>query len=153
MTVTDPVGDGFVQGLAHPGVNITGFLTSEAAISSKMLNLLVETVPGLKRVSMLFDPDTAPGGGRYYYRDFEANAPTANIEPIAAVARSVGEIESIIATAGKAQNSGIIVMPDYYMLQQSKQIAVLTAQHRVPTIYPWRFSVTRDGGLLSYGPT
>jgi putative ABC transport system substrate-binding protein len=152
VTVTDPVGDGFVKGLAHPGGNITGFLTSEAAISSKMLNLLIEIAPGLKRVSMLFNPDTAPGGGRYYYRDFEATAPSANIEPIAAVARSVGEIEAIIASAGKVPNSGIIVMPDYYMLQQSKHIILFASQYRVPTIYPWRFSVARDSGLLSYGP-
>jgi len=66
VVVTDPVGDGFVAGLAHPGGNITGFLTSESAITGKMLELLTEIAPGLKRVAMLFNPDTAPGGGTYY---------------------------------------------------------------------------------------
>ena len=74
VTVTDPVGDGFVAGLPHPGGNITGFLTSESAISAKMFELLTEIAPGLKRVAMLFNPDTAPGGGGYYFRDFEAAA-------------------------------------------------------------------------------
>src|SRR5262249_3713582 len=62
VVVTDPVGDGFVAGLPHPGGNITGFLTSESAITAKMFELLTEIAPGLKRVAMLFNPDTAPGG-------------------------------------------------------------------------------------------
>src|SRR5437764_12859332 len=63
VVVTDPVGDGFVAGLSRPGGNITGFLTSESAITTKMLELLTEIAPGLERVAMLFNPDTAPGGG------------------------------------------------------------------------------------------
>jgi putative tryptophan/tyrosine transport system substrate-binding protein len=73
VVVTDPVGDGFVAGLPHPGGNITGFLTSESAITAKMFELLTEIAPGLKRVVMLFNPDTAPGGGAYYFRDFEVD--------------------------------------------------------------------------------
>ena len=88
VTVTDPVGDGFVAGLARPGGNITGFLTSESAITAKMLELLREIAPGLTRMAMLFNPDTAPGGGNYYLRDFETAAKSSNIEPIAARARS-----------------------------------------------------------------
>src|SRR5436190_11879363 len=72
VVVTDPVGDGFVAGLSHPGGNITGFLTSESTITAKMFELLTEIAPGLKRVAMLFNPDTAPGSGAYYFRDFEA---------------------------------------------------------------------------------
>ena len=71
VTVSDPVGDGFVAGLPHPGGNITGFLTSESTITAKMFELLTEIAPGLKRVAILFNPDTAPGGGTYYFRDFE----------------------------------------------------------------------------------
>jgi putative ABC transport system substrate-binding protein len=74
VVVTDPVGDGFVAGLPHPDGNITGFLTSESAITAKMFELLTEIAPGLRRVAMLFNPDTAPGGGTYYFRDFEAAA-------------------------------------------------------------------------------
>ena len=152
VTVTDPVGDGFVAGLPHPGGNITGFLTSESAISAKMLELVTELAPGLKRVAMLFNPDTAPGGGTYYFRDFEAAARSSNVEPIAARARSDSEIEHVLASLGGESGGGLIVMPDYFMLVHSRSIISLAAQNKVPAIYPWRSTVVRDGGLISYGP-
>ena len=98
VTVTDPVGDGFVAGLPHPGENITGFLTSESAITAKMFELLTEIAPGLKRVAILFNPDTAPGGGTYYFRDFETAARSSKVEPIAARARSDPEIELVVTS-------------------------------------------------------
>src|SRR6476469_6694967 len=102
VVVTDPVGDGFVTGLSHPGGNITGFLTSESAITAKMFELLTEIAPGLRRVAMLFNPDTAPGGGTYYFRDFEAAARSTKVEPIATRARSDAEIEAIVTSLGRA---------------------------------------------------
>src|SRR6476619_7261863 len=93
VTVTDPVGDGFVAGLPHPGGNITGFLTSESGITAKMLELLSEIAPGLKRIAILFNPDTAPGGGAYYLRDFEAAAQSSKVESVVARVRSDAEIE------------------------------------------------------------
>lgn len=113
VVVTDPVGDGFVAGLPHPGGNITGFLTSESSITAKMLELLREIVPGLKRVAMLFNPDTAPGGGAYYFRDFEVAARSSSVEPLAARARSDTEIETILTSLEKEAGSGLIVMPDF----------------------------------------
>jgi putative tryptophan/tyrosine transport system substrate-binding protein len=80
VTVSDPVGDGFVAGLPHPGGNITGFLTSESTITAKMFELLTEIAPGLKRVAILFNPDTAPGGGTYYFRDFEPAVRSNNVD-------------------------------------------------------------------------
>jgi putative ABC transport system substrate-binding protein len=151
VTVTDPVGDGFVAGLPHPGGNITGFLTSESAITAKMFELLTEIAPGLKRIAMLFNPDTAPGGGTYYFRDFEAAARSSKVEPIAARARSDPEIELVVTSLGEP-GGGLIVMPDYYMLIHSRPIILLAARNNVPTIYPWRSTVVRDSGLLSYGP-
>src|SRR6266568_1479237 len=115
VVVTDPVGDGFVAGLAHPGGNITGFLTSESAITGKMLELLTEIAPGLKRVAMLFNPDTAPGGGTYYLRGFEAAAQSSKVEPIAARARTDTEIETAVTSVGGASDGGLIVMPDFFM--------------------------------------
>jgi putative ABC transport system substrate-binding protein len=152
VTVTDPVGDGFVAGLPHPGGNITGFLTSESAITAKMFELLTEIAPGLKRVAMLFNPDTAPGGGTYYFRDFEAAARSSNVEPIAARARSDAEIEAVVNSLGGEPGGGLIVMPDYFMFIHSRPIILLAARNNVPTIYPWRSTVVRDSGLLSYGP-
>jgi putative ABC transport system substrate-binding protein len=151
VVVTDPVGEGFVAALSRPGGNITGFLTSEAAIGAKMLELLTEIAPGVKRVAMLFNPDTAPGGGGYYFRDFEAGAKSAKVESIAARARSDAEIETVVTSLGRFRG-GLIVMPDFFMLNHVGPIISLAAQNNVPAIYPWRFVVARDGGMLSYGP-
>ena len=120
VAVTDPVGDGFVAGLPHPGGNITGFLTSEAAITAKMLELLTEIAPGLKRVAMLFNPDTAPAAGTYYFRDFEAAARSSNVEPIAARARSDAEIETVVTSLGGEPGGGLVVMPDYLYAQSCR---------------------------------
>ena len=152
VTVTDPVGDGFVAGLAHPGGNITGFLTSESAITAKMFELLTEIAPGLRRVAILFNPDTAPGGGAYYFRDFEAAARSTKVEPIAARARSDAEIEAVVTSLGGEPGGGLVVMPDYFMLSHRGPIILLAARNNVPTVYPWRSVVVRDGALLSYGP-
>jgi ABC-type uncharacterized transport system substrate-binding protein len=152
VTVSDPVGDGFVAGLPHPGGNITGFLTSESAITAKMFELLTEIVPGLKRVAILFNPDTAPGGGAYYFPDFEAGARSANVEPIAARARSDAEIEAVVTSLAGEPSGGLVIMPDYFMLNHIGPIILLVARNNVPAIYPWRSVVANDGALLSYGP-
>ena len=152
VVVTDPVGDGFVAGLPHPGGNITGFLTSESAITAKMFELLTEIAPGLKRVAILFNPDTAPGGGTYYFRDFEPAVRSNNVEPIAARARSDAEIEAIVTSLGGEPGGGLIIMPDYFMLNHIRSITSLAARNNVPAIYPWRSVVADDGALFSYGP-
>ena len=152
VVVTDPVGDGFVAGLSHPGGNITGFLTSESAITAKMFELLTEIAPGLGRVAMLFNPGTAPGGGAYYFRDFEPAVRSTNVEPIAARAQSDAEIEAIVTSLGGEPGGGLIIMPDYFMLNHIRSITSLAARNNVPAIYPWRFVVAKDGALLSYGP-
>src|SRR5262249_18929449 len=152
VTVSDPVGDGFVAGLPHPGGNITGFLTSESAITAKMFELLTEIAPGLKRVAILFNPDTAPGGGAYYFRDFEPAVRSTNVEPIAARARSNAEIEAVVTSLGGEPGGGLVVMPDYFMLSHIEPITFLAARNNVPAIYPWRSVVTNNGALFSYGP-
>jgi putative ABC transport system substrate-binding protein len=152
VVVADPVGPGFVAGLSRPGGNITGFINSEAVIGAKMLELLTEIAPGLKRVAMIFNPDTAPGGGAYYYRDFEDAAHLSGIEPIAACARSDDEIETIVTSLGGEPRGGLVVTPDYFMFNHSKQIVSKAARNNIPTVYPWRSVVAGQDGLLSYGP-
>ena len=151
VVVTDPVGEGFVAALSRPGGNVTGFLTSEATIGAKMLQLLTEIAPSVKRVAMLFNPDTAPGGGMYYFRDFEAAARSSKVESIAARARSDAEIETVV-TSLAGLRGGLIVMPDFFMLNHVGPITMLAARNNVPAIYPWRYVVARDGGMLSFGP-
>ena len=150
VVVTDPVGDGFIAGLPHPGGNITGFITSESAITAKMLDYLREIAPGLKQVAML--PDTSPGKGTYYFRDFEAAARSTNVEPIAARAGSDAEIETIVTSLGKDLGCGLIVMPDFFMYIHVDGIISLAARSNLPAIYPWRPVVASRGALLSYGP-
>jgi putative tryptophan/tyrosine transport system substrate-binding protein len=82
--VSDPVGEGFVASLSHPGGNITGFHNSEASIGGKWLELLTQVAPRTRRVAMIFNPDTAPGHGNYYMPDFEAAARSLDVTPIAA---------------------------------------------------------------------
>jgi ABC-type uncharacterized transport system substrate-binding protein len=117
-----------------------------------MLELLIEIAPGLRRVAILFNPDTAPGGGAYYLSGFEAAAQSSKMEPITARARSDAEIETVVASLGKEPNSGLVVMPDFFMFNHVQPIILLAARNNVPTIYPWRFVVAKNGALLSYGP-
>jgi putative ABC transport system substrate-binding protein len=152
VVVTDPVGEGFVEGLARPGGNLTGFITSEGAMGSKMLDLLLEIAPDTTRVAMLFNPDTAPGGGKYYLGDFEAAARLSKVESIAARAQSDAEIEAVVTSLGRAPGGALVVMPDFFMLNHIRPILLHAARNNVPTIYPWRPVVSKEGGLISYGP-
>src|SRR2546423_9325647 len=150
VVVTDPVGEGFVAGLPFPGGNITGFITSEAAMGSKMLDLLLDIAPGINRVAMLFNPDTAPGGGKYYLRDFAAAARGSKVAPITARAQSDDEIANVVSSLGRGADGGLIVMADFFMLNHVQPILSQAARNNVPTIYPWRYVVTNEGGLISY---
>jgi len=152
VVVTDPVGDGFVAGLPHPGGNITGFLTSEAAIAAKMLEFLKEITPGLKRVALLFNPNSAPGGGTYYSRDFDAAARLSKLELVAGRAYNDTEIEAVVTSLAKEPNGGLVVMPYFFMFNHIELITSLARQNRIPAVYPWKFVVTKNAGLLSYGP-
>ena len=152
VVVSDPVGDGFVASIAHPGGNITGFLHSESGIGAKMLQLLNQIFPGVKRVATLFNPDTAPGGGTYYLRDLEAAARSYRIQAITARVKSDAEIEAVLTSVSAEPGGGLIVLPDPSMFNRVKTIVSLATRTNVPAIYPWKFAVTRDGGLLSYGP-
>jgi putative ABC transport system substrate-binding protein len=100
---------------------------------------------------MLFNPDTAPGGGAYYFRDFEAAARSTNVDPIAARVRSDAEIEAVVTSLGGEPGGGLVVTPDYFMLNHIGPITLLAARNNVPAIYPWRSVVADNGALLAYG--
>jgi putative tryptophan/tyrosine transport system substrate-binding protein len=149
--VSDPVGEGFVSTLAHPGGNITGFHNSESSIGGKWLELLVQIAPGIKRVAMIFNPETAPGHGKYYMPDFEAAARSSQVTPLSAAVHTVADLEAVIADLGREPDGGFVAMADFFLLNSRAQMIAAAAQSRVPGIYPWR-EVTAAGGLLSYGP-
>ncbi len=149
--VSDPVGEGFVASLAHPGGNITGFHNSEASIGGKWFELLGQVAPRLKRVAMIYNPDTAPGHGKYYMPDFDAAARAAQVIPVPAAVHTVADLEAAIVDLGKQPGGGFIAMADFFLLNNRGPMIAAAIENRVPAIYPWR-EVTAAGGLLSYGP-
>jgi putative ABC transport system substrate-binding protein len=149
VIVSDPVGAGLVASLPRPGGNITGFINIEASLGGKWLELLKEIAPAVRRVAIMFNPDTAPGGGSYFQGPFEAAAKSLAVEPMTAPVRSDAEIESVITSLGREQG-GLVVMTDGYMTVHRGRIIALAARSNVPAIYAESFS-PKDGGLLSYG--
>jgi putative tryptophan/tyrosine transport system substrate-binding protein len=149
--VTDPVGDGFVAGLPRPGGNITGFLDEEAGMAGKSLQLLTEIVPGVKRAAIMFNPDTAPGGGSYFLPAFEAAAQLLKVAPIVAPVHSDAEIETAITSLARESGGCLVIQPDTFIIVHRASVLLLTARNNVPALYP-RSVYVRDGGLLSYGP-
>ena len=148
-TVSDPVGSGFVASLARPGGNVTGFQALLGSLGGKWLELLKEIAPHVARVAMLFNPAVAPYA-EAFLDPFKAAASSFAVEPIAASVRDTSELEAVIAAQARAQNGGLIVMPDTFMDVHRAEIISLAARFGVPAIYPRR-PFTELGGLLSYG--
>jgi putative ABC transport system substrate-binding protein len=148
-SVSDPIGSGFIKSLANPGGNITGFMFIEASLTGKWSELMRDVAPQVSRVCMLFNPSTAPFA-RFYVDKFNAAASELHIEAIEGAVSSAAEIDSVMAKLGSEANTGLIVMPDTFMVANLQQIVLLAARHRLPTIYPFQVFVTA-GGLMSYG--
>ena len=148
LSVSDPVGDRFVESLAQPGGNATGFINIEASMAGKWVELAKELSPGLARVCIIFNPKTAAGAGKYFMPPFRTAAQSMQLEPVALSVQDPAELERAVASVGKA--SALIVMPDSYNVVHRGRISALAAQHRVPAVYPYRYMAT-EGGLMSYG--
>jgi putative ABC transport system substrate-binding protein len=148
VVITDPVGAGFVQSLSHPGGNITGFSTFEPEIGGKWLELLKALSPELRRVGVLMDPDFR--GFDAHSREINTIASSFGIEAEPAYARHGGEIDGAIDAVAKHANAGLIVLPTPVNSVHRDRIFALTAQHRLPAMYPFAFHA-RSGGLIAYG--
>jgi putative ABC transport system substrate-binding protein len=151
VVVGDPVGEGFVAGLGHPGSNITGFPYSENEIAGKMLELLIEMAPTVRRAAIMFNPDTAPGRGSYYLPSFERAAQLLRLEAIPAPVRDDAEARATIDLLGRKEGGGLVAMPDGFTLVHRAPMISQAARSRIPAVY-WNSVIARDGGLLSYGP-
>jgi putative ABC transport system substrate-binding protein len=151
VIVADPVGSGFVAGLRRPGGNITGFTNVEASLGGKWLEILKDFAPGVKRVAIMFNPDTAPGGGgAIFLGAFEAAARSLAVEPITAHVRSDAEIEAVITSLGR-ERAGLVIMTDSFMAVHQQTVISSTASNNVPVIGADLPSFVKDGGLLAYG--
>jgi putative ABC transport system substrate-binding protein len=150
LTVTDPLGQGLVASLSHPGGNITGFSVFEFSLGSKWLETLKQIAPGIRRVTAIFNPETAPYYG-LYLQSINAALPSLAVESIPAQVHSEVDIENVIRKVGSEPDNGLFVLPDSHNVVHRKRIIELATQYRLPTIYYFRYFAT-DGGLVSYGP-
>jgi putative ABC transport system substrate-binding protein len=146
--VSDPVGSGFVASLSRPGGHVTGFITLEGTLGGKWLELLKEIAPRVAWVACVFNPITAVV--EYYLNPMKAAAASLGVEAIVAPVHDRSELESIIATQARESNSGLIVMPDSFLLVHRAEVTSLAARYRLPAVYPYR-QFAELGGLLSYG--
>jgi putative ABC transport system substrate-binding protein len=148
-SVTDPVGQGFVASLPHPGGNITGFSLYEYGISTKWLELLKEIAPHLTRVAVLRDPTLPFTSGEL--GAMQGVAPSLRVDVSAVNVRDAGEMERGIVTFARQPNGGLVTLGSPVTLAHRDLIVTLAARHRLPAIYTTRYFVT-SGGLMSYGP-
>jgi putative ABC transport system substrate-binding protein len=144
----DPMGTGFVESLARPGGNITGFMQFEYSLSGKWLELLKQIAPGVTRAGVFRDPTNASGIGQFAV--IQAIAPPFGIEVIPVNVRDAGEIERVVAAFARSPNGGLVATGGQASAHR-ELIFKLALRHRLPAVYPYRYYV-RDGGLVSYGP-
>jgi len=144
----DPMGAGFVESLARPRGNITGFMQFEYTLSGKWLELLKQIAPGVTRAAVFRDPTNPSGVGQFAV--IQAMAPLLGIEVSPINVREPAEIERLIADFARGSNGGLVVTGGQANTHR-ELIFKLAFQHRLPAIYPYRYYVA-DGGLASYGP-
>ncbi len=147
--VADPVGSGFVETLARPGGNITGFINFESSLVEKWLELLKEIAPRVTRAAVMFNPQTAPYA-EYYLQPLRAAAPKIGVKTFTTTVGSESDMEKVISELGREPGGGLILIPDSFNFVHRKSIYALTARHKVPTIYYTGFW-SEEGGLISYG--
>ena len=147
--VTDPVGQGFVESLAHPGGNNTGFSIYDPSLAGKWLQMLTEITPPVAHAAVLYEPATTPFAGLVLHAIDEA-APSVGVAVEAAPCRDDAEIEAMMAKVAREDRSGLLVMEGAFTNAHRDAIVALAARYRLPAIYAYRF-FTVAGGLMSYG--
>jgi putative ABC transport system substrate-binding protein len=150
LSVTDPVGQGLVATLAHPGGNITGFAVFEFSLGTKWMEALKQIAPNLKRVTTIFNPNTAPYYP-LYLSAIEKAASSLAVELIVVEIHNDAEIERAMNTLAHEPDGGLIVMPDSFNMTHRQAIIAFADRHRLPAMYYFPLFAT-DGGLISYGP-
>jgi putative ABC transport system substrate-binding protein len=149
VNLIDPVGAGFVESLARPGGNVTGFSQFEYAFGGKWLDLLKEIAPRVTRAAVLRDPTVAAGSGQLGAIQSAASSSGVEVRPVDV--RNAGEIERAVTAFARRSDGGLIVPGSALVIIHRELIITLAARHRLPAVYWNRFYVT-GGGLISYGP-
>ncbi len=149
VTVTDPVGRGFVATLAHPGGNVTGFSDFDAPMAGKWMGMLTQIMPPVARLAVLFNPATAPQAG-LMLRAIEDAAPSFRVAVRPAPVQDESEIEAMMAGLARDERGGVLVLAEIFTWVHRDAIIGAAARHRLPAIYYDR-SFVAAGGLMSYG--
>jgi putative ABC transport system substrate-binding protein len=149
VQVADPVGAGYVDSLARPGGNTTGFVQFEYSLSGKWVELLKQIAPSMTRVAVLRDAAITSGIGQFAV--IQSVAPSFGVDTTAINVRDAHEIERAIAAFARSANGGLILMASALAVVHGKLIIALAAQHKLPAVY-YRRSYVASGGLASYGP-
>jgi putative tryptophan/tyrosine transport system substrate-binding protein len=147
--VTEPIEQGFVQSLAHPGGNITGLTNLESSVASKWLEVLKEIAPQVARVAIIFNADTAPYL-QAFARSGQAAAEKLALKLSVTQVHEAVEIEPVMAMLSQEPGGGLVIPPDAFMSARHRMIIELAARYRLPAIYQFRYFAA-DGGLVSYG--
>jgi putative tryptophan/tyrosine transport system substrate-binding protein len=147
--VSDPVGAGFVDSLAKPGGNITGFMLNEYSLNAKLLELLKQIEPSVRRAAVL--RDSANPAGMAQFGTIQAVATSVGVEVSPINVRDASEIERAVAAFARSANGGLVVTGSASVTSHRDLIIALAARHKLPAVYASRFNVT-VGGLISYGP-
>jgi ABC-type uncharacterized transport system substrate-binding protein len=149
VIVPDPVGSGFVESLAQPGGNATGFMMFEYGLSAKWLELLKEIAPGVRRAAVLRDPAITAGIGQFSV--IQSVAPSVGVDVSAINMRDAGELEHAVTAFARRPNGGLILTASALAAVHRDLVVSLAARYKLPTVYVSRVFVA-GGGLVSYGP-
>jgi putative ABC transport system substrate-binding protein len=146
--VSEPVAQGIVESLAHPGSNLTGFSFLEPTIGAKWLDLLMQIAPHLKHVALMFNPASSPYS-QMFFESIETATSRFAVQAVMAPVHDVNEVEQLIAMLGRKPGSGMIVAAEGFNFANRKLIIELTARYRLPAIYG-NFDSASNGGLIQY---
>jgi putative tryptophan/tyrosine transport system substrate-binding protein len=147
--ISEPIAQGFVESIAHPGGNTTGFSNLEPSLGAKWLELLKEIAPRVMRIAVI---SSAAGSlHQLFYRSIEAAAPKFRVETIEVLVRGAEDIEAVITRLASEPSGGLIFPPDTVTAPHNKLIVALAERHRLPAIYAFQYFAAA-GGLVSYGP-
>jgi putative ABC transport system substrate-binding protein len=150
VAVSDPVGAGFVASLPRPGTNMTGFINLERTLGGKWLELLKEIAPGIARVTVMFNPQTAPYTEEIYLPSMETAAKKLGVTQLKSPVYREADIDEAISALGREPGSGLIAMTDSFMTVHRKAVIELSIQRKLPLMY-FVSIAPREGGLISYG--
>jgi putative ABC transport system substrate-binding protein len=164
VLVAEPVAQGFVQSLARPGGNITGFSYMEPSVGAKWLDLLKEIAPRVTRIAFIFNPDASPYS-QLWYRSIETAASKFSVETASIGVRDLAGIEELMARLGNEPGGGLTFTADAFILSNRKALIELAARYRLPAIYgiPHRAEegslndrvqaeARREGGMSVHSP-